>query len=75
MMGCLGKQLYLLWRAQMASRSKRIRHSISKTNEKYFYAMMCGLCKQPLKVRIAYCFDILFKRWKKKDEDSTRRSD
>lgn len=48
----------------MASKVRRIRGSIKKINERYFFGVLCSLCNQKLSVRIGYAFDILFKRWK-----------
>lgn len=48
----------------MASRVKRARGSIKKSNERYFYGVLVSLCNQKLGTRIGYAFDIIFKRYK-----------
>ena len=48
----------------MASRIKRVRESIRKNNECYFFAVLVSLCNQKLSTRIGYAFDIIFKRYK-----------
>lgn len=48
----------------MASRTKRMRGSIKKSNERYFFGVLVALCNQKLSTRIGYAFDIIFKRYK-----------
>lgn len=48
----------------MASRTKRMRGSIRKNNERYFLGVLISLCNQKLGTRIGYAFDIIFKRYK-----------
>lgn len=48
----------------MASRVKRTRGSIKKSNERYFLGVLVSLCNQKLGTRIGYAFDIIFKRYK-----------
>lgn len=48
----------------MASKAKKMRGSIKKNNERYFFAMLVALCNQDLGTRIGYALDIIFKRYK-----------
>lgn len=48
----------------MASRVKRTRGSIKKSNERYFFGVLVSLCNQKLGTRIGYALDIIFKRYK-----------
>lgn len=48
----------------MASRVKRTRRNIKKSNERYFFGVLVSLCNQKLSTRIGYAFDIIFKRYK-----------
>lgn len=48
----------------MASRVKRTRKNIVKRQEKEFLGVLCALCNQPLRIRLGWAFDIIFKRWK-----------
>ena len=48
----------------MASKVKKLKGNIKKSNERYFFGVLCSLCNQKLTVRIGYAFDIIFKRWK-----------
>lgn len=48
----------------MASKTKRMRGSIRRVNERYFYGVLVALCNQNLGTRIGYALDIIFKRYK-----------
>lgn len=48
----------------MASKTKRIRGSVRRSNERYCYGMLVALCNQKLGIRIGYALDIIFKRYK-----------
>ena len=48
----------------MASKAKRLRGSVKKINERYFFAVLVALCNQKLGTRIGYAFDIIFKRYR-----------
>lgn len=53
----------------MASKVKRTRGSIRKSNERYFFGVLVSLCNQKLSTRIGYAFDIVFKRYKYEKSD------
>lgn len=48
----------------MASKTKRMRGSMRRSNERYFYGVLVVLCNQKLGTRIGYTLDIIFKRYK-----------
>lgn len=48
----------------MASKVKKLKGSIKKSNERYFFGVLVSLCNQKLGTRIGYAFDIIFKRYK-----------
>ena len=55
----------------MSSGHKRESRRIGKINERYFVALMFGLCEQPFRLRLQYAIDILLKRWKRPNESTT----